>query len=447
MDKIKAYLQENPDKYFSLLVKEMTDYAIFLMTTEGVIASWNEGAELIKGYKEEEVIGVHYRILFPERYQKLQKPEKELAEALKTGRFVNKDWRRRKNGEEFWARVILIPLYDKNEKLLGLAKITQDLSKEKETQEKLKKQATEIQHAKEFSEAILDTINEGIVVVGKDLRITEVNTAFLQMFNLRSRPLGKSLYTINPGWEQPELKKLLERMISKEVYFRDKEIEFVINGEKKIFRNTSRFIHHNHNNDLKILLTLNDITLMKETERVKSDFASFVSHELRTPITNIRAYVQLIEKCHKENSKCDYERYLSKTLLFTERLNGLVNELHEFNKAGADKIQIEKKDFNLEELINDNIETIEMTFPDVKVEKIGKTDLTINADPIRITQVLTNYITNAIKYSDGKKVTVKSLKDNENVIIEVSDEGKGIPEENLKKLFSRYYRAANINSL
>lgn len=448
MDKIRSYLKDNNDRYLPLLVKELKDYAIFLMTTDGHVASWNYGAELLKGYSEKEIIGQHYRILFPERLQKTKEPEKEIEEALKKGRYEGHEWRRKKSGEEFFAHVVLTPLYDDNKKVLGFAKITQDITEERNTQKKVKEQSEKIRHTKEFSEAIFNTVNEGIIVIDVESKIVNANDAFLKMFNLSAdKTLGERLSSTHKAWKTTELEQLISKMISKGKYFTDKEIEFELKGGKKILSVTSKFIHHNQNKELKILLIFTDITTEREIEITKSDFTSFVSHELRTPITSIKAYAQLMERCINNEMKCDLKKYLSKTILFTDRLTALINELHETNKAGADKIQVDRKLVNFEDLINDTLETIKTTFPDQVIEKEGEVKLKLKVDPARIAQVFTNYITNAIKYSSGKPINVRLEHDREKVTVAVKDQGKGISKEDLKKIFSRYYRAGKTSKI
>ena len=454
MDKIRIYLNDQNDlsnrnnRYFQILIEELKDYAIFLLTTDGLIASWNGGAEFIKEYKKEEVLGKHYRMLFPERFQKAQMPEKELEEAVRTGRFEDFNWRVRKSGEEFWSHLTLIPLYDDDGKHLGFAKITQDLNLEHTIKNKLKEQSDEIRHHRNFLQDIFDTTNEGIAVLDDELRITKANDAFFKTFKLNGpATIGKSLVNVHEQWAQPEIHNTLKEMIARDIYFKEKELEFTIDGEKKILSVTSKFIHHNQNTDKKILLVITDITTRKAIDQARSDFASFMSHELRTPITNIKAYVQLLQKCYNDENTCDVPRYLKKTLLFTDRLNDMIKELHEFNKAEAGKIQIDKKSVNIEELINDTLETFKITYPDQEIEKEGKADAVVHADPVRITQVFTNYITNAIKYSGGKKVKVTLAQEGSKVTVAVIDQGKGISKEEMKKLFSRYYRSQSTSKV
>jgi PAS domain S-box-containing protein len=111
-----------------LLISGVKDYAIFLLTKEGNIATWNDGAKRIKGYHAEEVIGSHFsRFYLPEAIE-AQYPTFELSKALKDGRFEDEGWRVRKDGSKFWANVLITPIYNSENQLLGFTKITRDLT-------------------------------------------------------------------------------------------------------------------------------------------------------------------------------------------------------------------------------------------------------------------------------------------------------------------------------
>lgn len=453
MEKIKIYLNDQNDlsnrnnRYFQILIEELKDYAIFLLTTDGRIASWNGGAEFIKEFTKEDVLGKHYRMLFPKRFQDKKMPEKELEEAVRTGRFEDFNWRVRKSGTEFWSHLTLIPLYDDEGQHLGFAKITQDLNIDHKLKTKLKEQSDEIRLNRNFLQDIFDTTNEGIAVLDEDLKITKGNESFFKIFNLNGpATIGKSLFDIHKKWSSPSIKESLEEMVSKNLYFAEKETEFVIDEKKKILGLTVKFIH-NTEKEKRFLLILTDITARKVLDQARTDFASFMSHELRTPITNIKAYLQLLEKCYKEENVCDVPKYLKKSLLFTERLNDMISELHEFNKAEGGKIQVEKRPLNIEDLINDILETIRISYPEQEIEKAGSANAIVNADPVRITQVFTNYITNAIKYSGGKKVKVCLERNEDMVTVAIVDQGKGIPKEEMNKLFSKYYRVKSTSKV
>src|SRR5687767_9142231 len=115
------------ERVLRLLVDSVRDYAIFMLTTEGQVASWNTGAERIKGYAPQEIIGRHFRVFYPDKEREHRKPEHELVVAAEVGRFEDEGWRIRKNGSRFWANVIIVAVRDEAGTLVGFGKITRDL--------------------------------------------------------------------------------------------------------------------------------------------------------------------------------------------------------------------------------------------------------------------------------------------------------------------------------
>ena len=119
------------DELFRLLVEGVKDYAIFMLDPEGRVASWNRGAELIKGYRADEILGLHFSVFYPADAIARGWPEHELQMAKAEGRFEDEGWRVRKDGSLFWANVIITALYDRERRLQGFAKITRDLTERK----------------------------------------------------------------------------------------------------------------------------------------------------------------------------------------------------------------------------------------------------------------------------------------------------------------------------
>lgn len=122
---------------YRLLVENIEDYAIFLLDTEGNIASWNLGAEKFKGYKPHEIIGQHFSVFYSAEDKKNDKPGRELREAISHGRVEDEGWRIRKDGTRFWANVVITALYDKQGRHRGFAKVTRDLTERKEYEDTL----------------------------------------------------------------------------------------------------------------------------------------------------------------------------------------------------------------------------------------------------------------------------------------------------------------------
>ncbi len=127
------------ERIFRLLVQGVVDYAIYMLDRSGKVASWNAGAERIKGYKASEIIGLHFSRFYTETDQKNGRPPRALAIARESGHYEEEGWRVRKDGSVFWASVIIDRICDDNGKLLGFAKITRDISERREAQEKLEK--------------------------------------------------------------------------------------------------------------------------------------------------------------------------------------------------------------------------------------------------------------------------------------------------------------------
>ena len=119
------------DDAFHLLVSGVKEYAIFMLDTSGVIVSWNEGAERIKGYREEEILGQHFSVFYERREIDLGKPDWELVAAERDGHFEDEGWRLRKAGTRFWASVIITALRDETGTLRGFGKVTRDITDRK----------------------------------------------------------------------------------------------------------------------------------------------------------------------------------------------------------------------------------------------------------------------------------------------------------------------------
>jgi PAS domain S-box-containing protein len=126
------------DVRFRLLVDAVIDYAIFMLDPTGVISSWNSGAERAKGYSADEIIGKNFSQFYTEEDRRTGRPQLALQIADREGRFENEGWRVRKDGTRFWAHVVMDPIRSPNGRLLGFAKITRDISEQKNAREALR---------------------------------------------------------------------------------------------------------------------------------------------------------------------------------------------------------------------------------------------------------------------------------------------------------------------
>ncbi|PWT95839.1 MAG: hypothetical protein C5B53_10825 [Candidatus Melainabacteria bacterium] len=149
------------ERIFRLLVEGVKDYAIFMLDPDGHIASWNEGAERIKGYTADEIIGKHFSIFYPQEAIDDKHPQQELAIALRDGKYEEEGWRLRKDGSSFWASVVLTAIYEDQE-FVGFAKVTRDLTERKQAEEALRQARDEALEASEAKSRFLSTVSHEV---------------------------------------------------------------------------------------------------------------------------------------------------------------------------------------------------------------------------------------------------------------------------------------------
>lgn len=125
------------DSRFRLFVASVTDYAIYMLSTQGIVMSWNAGAERFKGYTDDEIIGGHFSAFYTAEDRARGVPERALATAVSEGRFEAEGWRVRKDGSHFWASVVIDPIYEPGGVLIGFSKVTRDITERKRAAEAL----------------------------------------------------------------------------------------------------------------------------------------------------------------------------------------------------------------------------------------------------------------------------------------------------------------------
>lgn len=171
------------EERFRLLVEGINDYAIFMLDPEGRISSWNAGAERIKGYTNEEIVGQHFSRFYPPEDVRGGKPEMELKTAAAQGRFEDEGWRVRKDGSQFWANVVITAVRDKTGKLLGFSKVTRDFTNRRKSEEALRASENLFRSLFEFSP-------DAIIVTDENGKIAEVNGRVSEFFGYEPSELS-----------------------------------------------------------------------------------------------------------------------------------------------------------------------------------------------------------------------------------------------------------------
>ena len=170
------------EQQFRLLVQGVTDYAIYMLSPEGRVSNWNQGAQRIKGYLPEEIIGQHFSIFYTPEDRELGEPQRALEIATREGRFENKSWRMRKDGTRFLAHVVVDAIRGDTGTLLGFAKITRDVTEAHLAQQALEKtrealfQAQKMQAIGQLSGGIAHDFNNLLTVILGNLEILQKRT-------------------------------------------------------------------------------------------------------------------------------------------------------------------------------------------------------------------------------------------------------------------------------
>lgn len=178
-------------RQFAMLVQGVKDYAIYMLDPEGRVANWNEGAERNKGYKAHEVVGQHFSRFYGEEDRAAGVPERALTTAREEGKYESEGWRYRKDGSRFWANVVLDAIYDTGGALVGYAKITKDVTKEKADADRLAEVTKNLDLA-------LENMSQGLCLFDKDERLLLANKRYSELFGF---PEGR----IRPGMTLREI--------------------------------------------------------------------------------------------------------------------------------------------------------------------------------------------------------------------------------------------------
>jgi two-component system phosphate regulon sensor histidine kinase PhoR len=186
------------------------------------------------------------------------------------------------------------------------------------------------------------------------------------------------------------------------------------------------------------------IDLLHEREKFRKEFIGNLAHELKTPVFSIQGYILTLLEGGLEDKEIN-RLFLERAANSVERITNLLEDLDSISKLESGKLNIDKKRFNLNELLNEVIADLEWKSKKKNIsivyEDLQKKETWVFADRAKITQVLTNLLINAISYSEeGKKIKIRTNKLDNKILIDVIDQGVGIRKEDVHRIFERFYR-------
>jgi PAS domain S-box-containing protein len=304
---------------------------------------------------------------------------------------------------------------------------------------------TEMKTAEEQSAklaAIIQSSDDAIISKTLDSIITSWNAAAERIFGYKAEEMiGESIYKLIPADRLDEEPQILRRLGS---------------GERVEHFETKRQTKDGHLIDVSLTISpvknpegkiiglskiARDITEKKLDEARKNDFIGMVSHELKTPLTSLNALLQVASLKLKNNPDNFLSSAMEKSNVQVKRMTTMINGFLNVSRLESGKIHIQKAIFDIETLINEMIGESSLTASTYLIHLLHCPSVKINADREKIGSVISNLISNAIKYSPkGNKITIDCHAGDGKVIVSVNDEGMGIKPGDLDKIFDRYYR-------
>ena len=220
----------------------------------------------------------------------------------------------------------------------------------------------------------------------------------------------------------------------------DVEFRTACTNEQRWVRMKGRVVI-THNRVSRLAGTLQNISKQKQLQQYRDNFLGIASHELKTPVTTIKTYAQLLEMTLKQSGNAESMHMISRMNAQVDKLTGLINELLDITKLQAGKLQFSDNMFCFNTMADEVVDELQHTTATHTIIKQFGDVGNVYGDRERVSQVVTNLLTNAIKYSpNAEKIIVYTSLQEEDVMLCVEDFGIGIPEENRQKVFEQYYR-------
>jgi PAS domain S-box-containing protein len=440
---------------YQLLVESVRDYAIFALNPEGVIMSWNAGAERIKGYTAKEIIGRHFSIFYRPEDLAVDKPGEKLRVASREGRAEDEGWRLRKDGSQFWASVVITALRDSSGRLVGFAKVTRDLTMRLRAEESLR--ASE----ERFRVLVQSVKDYGIFMLDPDGRVASWNEGARRIKGYEAEEiLGRHFSVFYPpeaiaiGYPDHELE--VARAVGR---YEDEGWRLRKDGSRfwanviitALFGDDGRLIGF-----AKVTRDLTERRLAQQREienarrvadaeasnRAKTGFLAAMSHELRTPLNAISGYAQLMQEGIGGSVSEQHMEYLARIRSSQQHLLGIVNDLLNYSRIESGEVAYDRTSVPMHEVVE---HVLTMVAPQAERREIEllhgpcPPDVAAIADRLKTEQVVLNLLSNAVKFTpEHGTISARCARRGAMATIEVRDTGPGIPADKLDAIFDPF---------
>jgi PAS domain S-box-containing protein len=436
-------LRESEEKY-RLLLDGVQNYAIFMMDPQGRITSWNAGAERIKGYSADQIIGHNFSCFFPPADIEHGRPEEILRMTTINGRHEEQAMRVRKDGSRFLANVVFTALRDTAGKLRGFSEFSHDLSESKQSEARYR--------------GLLEAAPDAMVVVNVSGEIVLLNVQAETQFGYsRDELLGQKVKNIIPegfaerliadGTRSPSEAmaqqigsgiELSGRRKNGSVFPIEIMLSPLVSAEGILVTAAIRDITERRKSEEHLVKTVWEL---KRSNDELQQFAYVSSHDLQEPLRMVSSYTQLLAKRYQGRLDSDADEFIAFAVDGCNRMQGLIQDLLAYSRAGTNGKEL--RDVSSEDALQKALENLRITIEQSGAIVTHDPLPAVTTDATQLTQVFQNLVGNAIKYhgADVPRVHVSASRNSRNErIFSVRDNGLGIDPQYFERIFILFQR-------
>jgi PAS domain S-box-containing protein len=427
-----------------LLIEGVQDYAIFLLDPHGTVVSWNAGAERIKGYKAEEVVGTNFARFYPQEDVDQGRPAMELRIAAAEGRSETERWRVRKDGSRFWSKLVITAARSPSGALLGFSEISHDITERKETDARYR--------------GLLEAAPDAMVVVNQTGEIVLLNLQAQKQFGYRIDELvGRPVKHIIPEGFAERLvadgtrsaAEALAQQIGTGIELQghrkdgsDFPIEIMLSPlasrEGTLVTAAIRDISVRKVAEALLVKTVGE--LKRSNDELKH-FAYVASHDLQEPLRMVASYTQLLAKRYRGQLDSDADEFIAYAVDGCNRMQQMIRDLLTYSSAGTGAM--DPQTISSELALDVALANLRVAMEESGALVTRDSLPTVTTDDTQLTQVFQNLIGNAIKYrgSAVPRIHVSARTGGRRErIFSVRDNGIGMDPQYFDKIFVLFQR-------
>jgi PAS domain S-box-containing protein len=436
---------------------ESTDEGIYGEDRENCATFVNRSAAEMLGYSPEELIGknmhslIHYRRRDGSPYPREECP---IVQASRTGQGVRLDdevlWRR--DGTPLPVEYSAFPITAEDASIVGTVVTFVDISDRKRAEAERERLLAEVARRAAELDATIGAISDALIIYGAEGQIVRMNRPAERLLGLTQSEYAamspaerEQLLRIEAptGQPIPPEQTAISRALRGEVVVGYRETVYRRDGTRRELLTGAGPIRDEQGRIIGAVRSLSDVTTLVELQEQREDMLRAVSHDLRNPLAGVLGHAELLQRRLAKAGLQREGEAVQSIIADVQRMNTIIQDLVESARLEAGQLRLEPKPVRLQDYVPDLKQRLAPTMDIDRIEHEIPADLpAVSADPARLDRILTNLLSNALKYSTpGTPVTVSAVQRESEIVTSVTDRGPGIPPEQIPRLFQRYFRA------